>query len=136
MLVLSPLHVQAWLFLYGECGVPRDHTKNTKYLWMQLPTYQKGSAITAAKHREDLGMRTLEGKDPIPFAAYVHLAKILLRSRNPACCCEFVFTSGLESNLKSESSSESQHRSHWSAGGLSKVPHWYHKDRPGGNEAS
>eukprot|EP00956_Cyclotella_meneghiniana_P032388 scaffold88971_cov23-Cyclotella_meneghiniana.AAC.1 len=70
-------------FLYGECGVPRDHTKNTKYLWMQLPTYQKGSARTAAKQREDLGMRTLEGKDPIPFAAYVHLANILLRSRNP-----------------------------------------------------
>ena len=70
-------------FLYGECGVSRELSENTKYLWKQMPIYQRGSARTAALQREALGMRTLEGKDPIPFAAFCHLAKILFKSKEP-----------------------------------------------------
>jgi hypothetical protein len=73
----------ALAFLYSECGVSRDLSSNTKYLWRQLPIYQKGCARTSATEREALGLRTLEGKDPIPFAAYEHLARILFMSKDP-----------------------------------------------------
>lgn len=73
----------ALAFLYGECGVSRDFSDNTKYLWKQLPIYQKGSARTAALQREALGLRTVEGKDPFPFPAYELLSGILFRSKDP-----------------------------------------------------
>jgi hypothetical protein len=78
-----PTARSALAFLYIECGVSRDVSSNTKYLWRQLPIYQKGCARTSATEREALGLRTLERKDPIPFAAYEHLARILFLSKDP-----------------------------------------------------
>ena len=52
-------------------------------MWQTLPLYKKGSARKGAKERQKLGLRMNEGRDPIPLAAYVHLAEILCKSDKP-----------------------------------------------------
>jgi hypothetical protein len=54
-----------------------------KEMWQTIPQYKKGSARTGAKQRQQLGLRQNEGRDPLPFAAYVYLAEILARSTDP-----------------------------------------------------
>jgi hypothetical protein len=62
--------------LYTKCGVDRGGTPVTRFLWEKLSLYLKGSTKTSAQQREALGMRTVEGKDPIPIEAYNHLANL------------------------------------------------------------
>ena len=45
--------------------------------------YKKGTRCKGARERQALGLQTTEGKDPIPLAAYTHLASILNRSNDP-----------------------------------------------------
>jgi hypothetical protein len=45
--------------------------------------YKKGSTREGAKQRKELGLRSSEGKDPLPFDAFVFLSEILHKSNNP-----------------------------------------------------
>jgi len=45
--------------------------------------YKKGTRHKGARERQALGLRTTEGKDPIPLAAHTHLASILNWSNDP-----------------------------------------------------
>ena len=52
-------------------------------MWQNLGMYKKGTHCKGARERQALGLRTTEGKDPIPLVAYIHLASILNRSNDP-----------------------------------------------------
>ena len=69
--------------LHTECRVPRDVNPEVKKMWETLSIYKKGTTRDGAKQRKKLGLRHSEGKDKMPFAAFVHLAEILHRSDNP-----------------------------------------------------
>lgn len=69
--------------LFTDCKVARDVNEQVKHMWETLPLYKKGSSRKGAKERHQLGLRMNEGRDPIPFAAYVHLAEILCKSEKP-----------------------------------------------------
>eukprot|EP00956_Cyclotella_meneghiniana_P034023 scaffold100967_cov120-Cyclotella_meneghiniana.AAC.1 len=69
--------------LFKECKVARDVNETVKDLWATVAIYKKGAARDAAKQKKQYGLRTSEGKDPIPFSAYEHLCHILHKSRDP-----------------------------------------------------
>ncbi len=69
--------------LFVECNVSKDSTEGIKEMWRNLGMYKKGTRRKGARERQALGLRTTEGKDPIPLAAYTHLASILNRSNDP-----------------------------------------------------
>ena len=73
----------ALAFVFTECGIEKDGTPVAKHLWKQIALYMKGTRRTGARERQALGLRTIEGKDPMPFVAYVRLASILARSLDP-----------------------------------------------------
>jgi hypothetical protein len=69
--------------LFTECGLDKEFCENSRYLWKNLSLYNKGARRTGARERHALGMRTVEGKDPIPLAAYTYLANVLIKSDDP-----------------------------------------------------
>jgi hypothetical protein len=69
--------------LFTECGLDKEFCENSRYLWKNLSLYNKGAQRTGARERHALGMRTVEGKDPIPLAAYTYLANVLIKSDDP-----------------------------------------------------
>ena len=69
--------------LYTDCDFSRDFNDTTKELWKKLGVYRQGTRRKGAAERSKLGMRTTEGKDPIPLAAYTYLANILHQSDDP-----------------------------------------------------
>ena len=69
--------------LFVECNVSKDSTEGIKEMWRNLGMYKKGTRHKGARERQALGLRTTEGKDPIPLAAYTHLASILNQSNDP-----------------------------------------------------
>jgi hypothetical protein len=70
-------------FLHKECGIPRDINPTVKKMWETISQYKKGTVRDGARQRKELGIRSSEGKDPLPFAAYVYLAEILHKSKDP-----------------------------------------------------
>ncbi len=72
----------ALAFIFTECGVEKDGTPASRQLWKQIALYMKGTRRTGARERQALGLRIIEGKDPMPFAAYVKLASILACSQD------------------------------------------------------
>jgi hypothetical protein len=52
-------------------------------LWETIGSYKKGNRRKGAKERQKYGMQTVEGKNPIPKGAYLHLAEILHKSNDP-----------------------------------------------------
>eukprot|EP00956_Cyclotella_meneghiniana_P031529 scaffold83065_cov68-Cyclotella_meneghiniana.AAC.1 len=81
----TPVNVTSSLAnLFKECKVARDVNETVKKdLWATVAIYKKGAARDAAKQKKQYGLRTSEGKDPMPFAAYEHLCHILHQSRDP-----------------------------------------------------
>jgi hypothetical protein len=53
-----------------------------KRLWEMVAIYKKGSTRVGAKQKKELGLRSNEGKDPLPFEAYCYLCNVLHKS-NP-----------------------------------------------------
>ena len=72
----------ALAFIFTECGVEKDGTPASRQLWKQIALYMKGTRRTGAREKQALGLRIIEGKDPMPFAAYVKLASILACSQD------------------------------------------------------
>ena len=69
--------------LFKECKVARDVNDKVKDMWATIGVYKKGASRDAAKQRKDYGLRSSEGKDPMPFSAYELLCQILNKSSNP-----------------------------------------------------
>jgi hypothetical protein len=69
--------------LFTECGIDKATSDTSRDLWRKLALYLKGCRRTGARERAEHGLRNTEGKDPMPLAAYVHLAQILSQSSNP-----------------------------------------------------
>ena len=55
----------------------------SKELWTQILSYKKNTRRLAVKERKHLGLAVTEGKKPLPFCEYKHLAKILFESDEP-----------------------------------------------------
>ena len=53
--------------------------------------YKKGNRQKDAHERQALGLWTVEGKDPIPLAAYMHLATMLHESKDPEMIVDHLF---------------------------------------------
>ena len=51
-------------------------------MWACLASYKKGTRRISARQYHKLGLSATEGKKPLPFWAYCHLAKILFESEN------------------------------------------------------
>ena len=68
--------------LFQESGIDKDVNKVTKELWACLASYKKGTRRISARQHHKLGLSATEGKKPLPFRAYCHLAKILFESEN------------------------------------------------------
>ncbi|KAL3778149.1 hypothetical protein ACHAWO_010885 [Cyclotella atomus] len=69
--------------LFTECGVARDINPTIKSMWEMIAIYKKGTTREGAKQRKELGLRSNEGKDPLPFDAYCYLADVLHRKKEP-----------------------------------------------------
>jgi hypothetical protein len=69
--------------LFTECEVPKDVSAATKDMWLRLSTYKKGSRRASARERREAGLRTAEGKDPLPVKCLQYLAEVLHRSKEP-----------------------------------------------------
>lgn len=69
--------------LFTECGVDKAATAASRNMWRKIALYLKGARRTNARERQEHGLRTSEGKDPMPYQAYVHLCKILAMSSDP-----------------------------------------------------
>ncbi|KAL3769767.1 hypothetical protein ACHAWO_011295 [Cyclotella atomus] len=70
-------------------------------MW-KIALYLKGTSRTTARERQKHGLRTSEGKDPMPYPAYVHLAKALSMSDKPEHTAAHLFLL-LEWNMVSRS---------------------------------
>ena len=68
---------------FTESGISKEKTKNTEELWNNISSYKKGTRRLSTKERKELGLSTTEGKKPLPFRAYKHLARILFESEKP-----------------------------------------------------
>jgi hypothetical protein len=64
--------------LFTECGKDREST--CPGLFSELSRYKKGARRTSADERRKLGLRTTEGKKPLPLKGYMRLAEILFLS--------------------------------------------------------
>jgi hypothetical protein len=73
----------ALAFLFVECGIDKDVTRKSKDLWQKFSLYMQGACRTVAREHQALGLGMIEGKDPMPFPAYVKLASILVQSLDP-----------------------------------------------------
>ncbi len=73
----------ALAFLFVECGIEKDATQNSKDLWRKISLYMQGACRTVAREHQALGLCMIEGKDLMPFPAYVKLASILAQSPDP-----------------------------------------------------
>jgi len=69
--------------LFTESGITKEQTSCSKDLWLKLSSYKKGTRRLSAKEKKQHGLSTIEGKKPLPFAAYELLAKILFESPDP-----------------------------------------------------
>lgn len=78
-------------YLFQECNFDRGYNDTTKQLWKTIGIYKKGTRRKGARERMDLGLRTVEGKDPIPLAAYIYLATILHESSDPEMIAAHLF---------------------------------------------
>jgi hypothetical protein len=56
--------------LFTECNVDKGAHHSSRFLWRKLALYMKGLRRTGARERQKHGLRTSEGKDPMPFEAY------------------------------------------------------------------
>ena len=73
----------ALAFLFVECDIEKDATQNSKDLWWKVSLYMQGAHRTVVREHQALGLCMIEGKDPMPFPAYVKLASILAQSLDP-----------------------------------------------------
>jgi hypothetical protein len=69
--------------LYTDCNFDRDFNETTKEFWRKIGLFRKGTRRKGARERQKLGLRTVEGKDPMPHPAYVYLANVLHKSKDP-----------------------------------------------------
>jgi hypothetical protein len=58
-------------------------TTTSKHLWKKNALYMKGAQRTGARERQEHGLCTTEGKDPMSFKAYVYLARLLVKRNDP-----------------------------------------------------
>lgn len=77
--------------LYTECGVSRDVNNDVKEMCQLISIYKKGVTRDGARQRQALGLRTTEGKDSLPFAAYTYLCELLHKSSNPEHIAAYLF---------------------------------------------
>jgi hypothetical protein len=61
--------------LFTECGVDKSATEVSITMWRKIALYLKGTRRTTARERQK--------QDPMPYPAYVHLAKALSTSDKP-----------------------------------------------------
>jgi hypothetical protein len=69
--------------LFTECGEEKSATEASITMWRKIALYLKGTRRTTARERQKHSLHTSEGKDPMPYPAYVHLAKALSTSDKP-----------------------------------------------------
>jgi hypothetical protein len=73
----------ALAFLFVECETDKIASEVSKNLWKKVSLYKKGCRRANARERQELGLRTTKGKDPMPLAALVYLCQILVKSPDP-----------------------------------------------------
>jgi hypothetical protein len=78
-------------FLFVECDCSKDYSPVSKNLWRKITLYKKGYHQESAKERSDLGLRTAEGKDPLPLACLIYLCKFLHCSNDPEHVAALLF---------------------------------------------
>jgi hypothetical protein len=78
-------------FLFVECDCSKDYSPVSKNLWRKITLYKKGCRRESAKECSDLGLRTAEGKDPLPLACLIYLCKFLHRSKDPEHVAALLF---------------------------------------------
>lgn len=77
--------------LFTDCKIARDVNETVKHMWETIPLYKKGSGRKGAKERQSIGLRQTEGKDPMPFAAFLYLAEVLCKSKDPELITAHLF---------------------------------------------